>query len=365
LKNGSIANIAIDQLGNKWIVDNYGLLSKFDGSTWTDYFQIDSFIIARSIASIAVDKSNNLWLRTYSDGVLMFDGTHITKIQDNSNPIFGLVVDPAGKIWWYNNNKFYNYDGTTTNYYTTQGMSGSAFLYAVDNQNNIWAYFYNDDGFYKFDGTTWTNYSSLSNGFVLDDFTTIAIDHQNIVWAGTTNKGLFSFDGSTWTNYNTLNSNLLGNAIRTIAIDASNRKWIATDSGLCKFDGVNWETYTTTNTNHGLVSNDISCIAFDPQGNRWIGTSDYGISVLSGFPLAIQEIPSSINANDCYPNPAQNKLYFHHITAAESLSVFDLSGKLLLQKQLSPTCNNIDVSSLAKGMYLYKHGNTTGKFVKE
>jgi ligand-binding sensor domain-containing protein len=40
--------------------------------------------------------------------------------------------------------------------------------------------------------------------------------------------------------------------------------------GLSKFDGVNWTVYNTLNS--GLPNNDVTAIAIDKQGNKWIGT---------------------------------------------------------------------------------------------
>ena len=40
--------------------------------------------------------------------------------------------------------------------------------------------------------------------------------------------------------------------------------------GLAKFDGTNWTVYNTSNS--GLPDNDVSSLAIDGSGNKWIGT---------------------------------------------------------------------------------------------
>jgi ligand-binding sensor domain-containing protein len=56
--------------------------------------------------------------------------------------------------------------------------------------------------------------------------------------------GLAKFDGVNWTVYNTSNSGLPDNDVTAIAIDGGGNKWIGTyGGGLAKFDGVNWTVY--------------------------------------------------------------------------------------------------------------------------
>jgi photosystem II stability/assembly factor-like uncharacterized protein len=67
-----------------------------------------------------------------------------------------------------------------------------------------------------------------------------------------------------------------------------------------------------------------------------------------------------------YPNPATTNLNIDGISNHATAEVYDLSGKLLLTKQLNE--NQIDISSLAKGLYFIKlstTGSVVRKFVKE
>lgn len=65
-----------------------------------------------------------------------------------------------------------------------------------------------------------------------------------------------------------------------------------------------------------------------------------------------------------YPNPTSDKLFF--ATSREQVikvSVYSMNGQLLYSQQLS-TSECMDVSSLAKGMYIIKINNQTYKFSK-
>lgn len=69
---------------------------------------------------------------------------------------------------------------------------------------------------------------------------------------------------------------------------------------------------------------------------------------------------------DLSPNPATTTLTIVGVTGSTIAEIFDISGKLLLSKQLNT--NQIDISSLAKGLYFIKlstaEGSVVRKFVK-
>jgi hypothetical protein len=85
-----------------------------------------------------------------------------------------------------------------------------------------------------------------------------------------------------------------------------------------------------------------------------------------GIGTGIEELNNSINFS-VYPNPATNTLTINGLSTTATAEIYDLSGKLLLTKQLS--VNQIDISTLAKGLYFIKlnteEGSVVKKFVKE
>ena len=65
-----------------------------------------------------------------------------------------------------------------------------------------------------------------------------------------------------------------------------------------------------------------------------------------------------------YPNPTSDKLNMSSETEQQVLvSIFSLNGQKLMQQQMS-TSESIDVSSLAKGIYIIKTNETSYKFSK-
>jgi len=90
---------------------------------------------------------------------------------------------------------------------------------------------------------------------------------------------------------------------------------------------------------------------------------------LNSNTTANDETPNSNSENKVliYPNPANNTLHFRGLSELNKISIFDLTGKLCLVKQISN--NQLDISSLKHGLYIIQietsKGIETNKFVKQ
>ena len=82
------------------------------------------------------------------------------------------------------------------------------------------------------------------------------------------------------------------------------------------------------------------------------GTDDCTFSTADFTPT-----PTSIKM---YPNPANNQVFFESDLALEQVKVFNITGKQVLQANLSQN-NNIQVSDLAKGIYLVQIQTQNGQ----
>jgi hypothetical protein len=110
-------------------------------------------------------------------------------------------------------------------------------------------------------------------------------------------------------------------------------------------------------------------------GNSQSGISGLKTEVCRGsFDYWLVEIANNYGISDLletkiyiYPNPTTSSLTINGITNINTAEVYNISGKLLLTKQLNT--NQLDISSLAKGLYLIKlsteEGSLVSKFVKE
>jgi hypothetical protein len=73
-----------------------------------------------------------------------------------------------------------------------------------------------------------------------------------------------------------------------------------------------------------------------------------------------------------YPNPvsASATLEYHSLSTAEMVfSIYDLQGRIVKEEKINTTAGDntfvIDCTNLSKGLYLFKVGQTSGKFIKE
>jgi hypothetical protein len=121
----------------------------------------------------------------------------------------------------------------------------------------------------------------------------------------------------------------------------------ASNNGYWKYLG------TTSNSNY----DDFTAIkdsayfytvtSFDNQTAT--SASDYATPVQVG----IKEVSAFLSSVRVFPNPANNKIT---INSAEKqnliLSIYNVTGNILLQKKIDRSINEIDISSLKNGMYI-------------
>jgi|SRR5579863_27303 len=273
LSNG-IYKVFVDHSGMKWFGTYGGGLSRFDGENWTTY-------------------------TPYGGGSTDY-GAKWAKYQTGTGLgdlwVYDMMQDPAGAIWictWKGVSRF---DGQRFVTYTPRDGLVDKWVYALarDRQGVFW--FGTEGGVSRFDGRKWTNYThrdglgaeladapseqgeayshhlregkanrSANPNFVLS----LAIDRSGVKWIGTWGAGLSRFDGRRWKTFTAGPRSIGGNFVHALAIDPQGRLFAATNGGLSIYDGEEWTTFTALD---GLLDNNIFSIAFDPQGNAWLGT---------------------------------------------------------------------------------------------
>lgn len=94
---------------------------------------------------------------------------------------------------------------------------------------------------------------------------------------------------------------------------------------------------------------------------------DYKVYGLSGT-LDVSQESLFLKEIIQYPNPTSNKLYLKNMNLKnneELLEIFTSDGKKIMAKKLLRNESYIDVSGLSKGVYYYKIGQYSNKFIKE
>lgn len=95
-------------------------------------------------------------------------------------------------------------------------------------------------------------------------------------------------------------------------------------------------------------------------------TASTEIYNLSTNTLAAKEVQSKSKLS-AYPNPTNKVLNIMNPgNGTNNVQIYDTSGKLLLNKSFSSNDSNVavDVESLTKGLYIYKIGELSAKFMK-
>lgn len=206
-----------------------------------------------------------------------------------------------------------------------------------------------------FSGTTQSgnvHFSTVNNGCLLKKVNT-TYTFYTTTNGGTTWSAASPFTGTNYVLDYVPNTNIL---VATSALTATSTPAGTPGSAYSLDNGTTW-TSIDTGTQRGVVS------MFD-SSTGWCGgfSTDPltgGIFKLSGNLSNEIFTPSKFKV---YPNPANN---FVSITAesadAFSLKVTDLSGKVMMNNELSGIDNTIDVSNYAAGIYLFeiKAGNRT------
>jgi hypothetical protein len=114
-----------------------------------------------------------------------------------------------------------------------------------------------------------------------------------------------------------------------------------------------------------------------PSGNYQIDLPAPGFSQ-NYYRLAIQSKDGSTqlspvkmisnsrsNTIQVISTPGNNLIYIKNITSKEQAFIIDMHGRVITQNMLYPgNLNPINISALAKGIYLLKIGQVTGRFIK-
>ncbi len=122
------------------------------------------------------------------------------------------------------------------------------------------------------DTSDWIDYQINNSNIQSNLLTSIAIDHNNSKWIGTSDLGIISFNEIDFVNFNSNNSSIPSNQINCISISDNNNIWVGTNNGLAIFNGISWQVFNVQNS--GLLNDNINAITFDQAGNAWIGTNN-------------------------------------------------------------------------------------------
>lgn len=137
------------------------------------------------------------------------------------------------------------------------------------------------------DAAAWTNFTTKTGLTGDDNGYAIACDQQNRIWVGHLNHGVSVYNGQKWQNYEVVGglsspdslSGPLGERVFAIKVCPTDGDvWIASSAGLTRYSPKteDWRYYTRA---EGLPSDQASALAFDKDGNLYVGTQCDGIAM--------------------------------------------------------------------------------------
>jgi Signal transduction histidine kinase len=267
LSQNWIHAITQDHLGYIWIATDNGL-NKYDGTNITSYLHNASdstSIDSNTVNAIFEDSQNNLWVGT-GQGLNQYNRSTNSFYRDKSwpkSPFRSIVEDEHKNLWLGTYSGLYYYEKSS-------GKISHYIPYII--KNNVFK----------------LNCGYLSSGQVI----VVYIDSHKNVWVGT-NDGLNLYvkKNNTFINYmpdSKSDKSLYGNNVQAIYEDSYGRLWVGTNLGLNLFvnsketpqKGIFMHFQHDKNRYSSIPNTMITSICEDYKKQLWIGTDNFGISIM-------------------------------------------------------------------------------------
>jgi len=303
-----VASAYQDRQGNIW-TGGKGTLNRIDQQTG----RMTSYTLGgrrggfnnADVLAIAEDGAGKLWLATWGGGIHRLDPktgeweTYRHKREDSTSliqdSVFTLFFDRKGRLWAGTENGLNAFDARTErfqSYRVPELGNNRERAIAQDFQGALWlATLYT--GVHRFDPETgrFTVYrhSAAAGSLSNDAASSICVDHNGTVWAGTAN-GLNRFDAATgkFIAYNERDG-LGGMSVTGIQEDERGNLWVTTNRGLSRFDRAS-NTFQNYYRADGVPS-DVTSIWKGRQGEMFVGSYNGLIRFFPSLVTPAQSVP--------------------------------------------------------------------------
>lgn len=320
---------------------------------------------------------------SFDGGYNMIPATNGIDDNDRTNwntPVAMSPVDPI--TLFYGSNKLYisdqAYEWTAITDDLTKGQHpsgsisyGTITVIAPSYQNTESVYVGTDDGNVWFISDFGTKQNLIIDGLPDRYVTGLAVNPENDADVYVTFSGFKDLDYSSHIfhstdhgeNWASVQGDLPDMPINDIVIDPLDNSmlYIATDLGVWVSSnfGNNWEILGT-----GMPPGVVNDLRFHEE-TRQLTAGTFGRSMytidLTNFVSDVNDVEDAFTA-ELYPNPSSEYLNITSDQLDLSLSIFDISGKLILKTQANQT---IDVSQWKKGSYIVQMNSSKGRVVKK
>ncbi|HPZ10192.1 MAG TPA: two-component regulator propeller domain-containing protein, partial [Candidatus Eremiobacteraeota bacterium] len=251
--------------GGIWFATGYGLTKLDRKGKKKTYDKANSDLPDNRVSSLLLDDEGNLWVSTFGGGVAVIDQEGKWVIYNRSNGLAGNKVVPSfkdkdGNLW------FGIWDGGLS------CLEPGLFI----NEEILENLKKNIDK-KKLENLKTLQNKNYSTAELIRNLKELKFEEKEIEIIVKQAK----YSGKKWTNYSMGNSGLLSNSVTSIAQNPVDGKmWFATSEGLSTFDGKEWINYQAEKTPF-VISNFITSLAFEKDGDLWIGYWGAGVTCLS------------------------------------------------------------------------------------
>ncbi|MGE5410962.1 MAG: hypothetical protein ACM3MI_08380 [Clostridiales bacterium] len=237
----TLFDIAIDSEDNIYCLTIDQKIVRFDGSSWSTLGSgpAGHNYTEYGPTSLCVDHNDNLWIAALY-GLYRFDGTQWISFQTTLQLTYsnhwanGMIADNNNAIWIAcEQGGLVKFDGTDWTSFTVNNdvPNGVYRSVGLDNSGTIWVGSL-AAGVFKNQGNSFTILKRDEMPSLCNTINSIGFDKNQNCWLAT-EKGLLEYDGNNWSSFLEYEYSD-GLSIKSIAIDHNNDIWALTNNGVYK-----------------------------------------------------------------------------------------------------------------------------------
>lgn len=258
-----------------------------EGGAWSKVDTATDWVIETGFwqSMLAFGPSGTMWLGLLSEGLAMAtdSGWQRHLVPDRPTGFSALSVEaaPGGALWF----GFVNYfnDDNILNRHEGDGweridsddglpLGGSLGICRrcldVDDSGRVWVA---SSGapvaggwVARRDGTTWRSWTAIEIFGAEVEINAVAGDHRGGVWVGSAASGAAHLEGTRWTRYAAADG-LVSDNVTAIAVQPDGTVWFGSAAGASRFAGGAWQTFTDDD---GLGADQVRAIEIEPGTAR-------------------------------------------------------------------------------------------------
>ncbi len=325
------------------------LLSSNNGNSWT---AVNTNLSNNWVISLA-NKGDTIFAGTYNGGVFLSSNNGNSWDSVNTgltNRVVHAIAIKGNSIFAGTKDGMYLSTNNGGNWsIVNNGLpTNSMFTAFAINDTNIYAAAYDNTGVYisTNNGSSWSAATGLQGCGV----NAIAISGNYLLAGTTTAYGIGGVFLSTNNGFNWNSTHLAATDINTFAINGNDIFAGSNQYGVYLSTTDNGSNWTQINT--GLTGTGFINALVIRKDTLYAGTYNDGIWYLPLETVGIKEINNADNIV-VYPNPATNNITIEALQKS-TIEILNIQGQTILQQQIQQGKTNIDISALAKGVYILR-----------